>query len=688
MNLSFRHYYWRWLKNLAFLFIIFVIMMTLARTTFAFVFGEWDMLVKNLPEIKKAFFLGFRFDLMPLAYINILPFLVLHLAYFLPGKKVIKSVRLFMITFLCLGYFALAWLYVCDYGFYSYFQEHLNILFFGFFEDDTRALITTIWKNYPVPLWGSILFFVHYGLYRFIKFLFSPFEFDLKAKKFDFKVALCFFGGLVLIAFMGRGNFGRLPLSVEDSFISDNEFVNEISLNGAITLNRAIKIRKTYGMDKYDYLKNFGFADWQSAFIGAWKKSPIDTDVLKSLLAKTPANAHLKANPPHVVLVVMESFGSYWNTDDAENFQLLGELKPHFDKGLLFKNFLPAENGTIGSIVSIATSQVIRPGARFLSESEYMQTSLKSAGNIPFKESGYETHFVYGGKLGWRNLGKYLSQQQFDKLWGADEIKDAMPELNNFSARDLGNEWGIFDEYLYSFIDEQIRTATKPQFFMILTTSNHPPFEYPSSYTPKPLDLTPAVMEKITVDEALARKRFLGFQYANQKIGEFITRMNTSPVGDKVIVALTGDHSFWIAKGVEQDQEFRRYAVPFFLSVPEAYKPANVDLTKFGSHEDIFPTLYHLALSNQNYLKLGENLFGDDSHAINSTGIYANKEGAFHHGKYWKWKDLEHQLLEPAEETEGLKALVQHGHGMIGITDSYLKAEKKNTPPAGDNGRP
>lgn len=688
MNLSFRHYYWRWLKNLVFLFVLFAILMTLARTTFALFFGDWDTLVANLAGIKQAMFLGFRYDLMPLAYINLIPFLILNIAYFLPGKKVIKGTRFLMVTSLCLGYFALCWLYVCDYGFYSYFQEHLNILFFGFFEDDTQALIVTIWKNYPVPLWGTILFFVHYGLYRFIKFLFSPFEFDLTTKKSDFKVPATLLAGLVAIAFMGRGNFSRLPLSVEDSFISDNEFVNEIALNGALTLNRAIKIRKTFGKDQYNYLKNYGFETWEDAYKAAWNMAPATQNIQGALTVKTPANPFLKKNPPHVVMIVMESFGSYWNDQDSENFEVLGELKQHFSEGLLFKNFLPAENGTIGSIVSVATSQAIRPGARFLSESEYMQTALKSAGNIPFKESGYETHFVYGGKLGWRNLGKYLTTQKYDRLWGADEIKEAMPELNNFSARDLGNEWGIFDEYLYTFIDEQIRTATKPQFFLILTTSNHPPFEYPSSYTPKTLTLSPEVMETITVDENLARKRFLGFQYSNQKTGEFITRIKGSAAGDKVIVALTGDHSFWIAKGVEQDQEFRRYAVPFFISVPEAYKPANVDLTKFGSHEDIFPTLYHLALSNQNYIKLGENLLSDESHAINSTGIFANKDGAYHHGKFWKWKDLDKQILEPTEETEALRALQQHGLGLIGITDSYLKEEKKNTQPGGGNGRP
>ena len=123
MNLSFRHYYWRWLKNQTFLFLIFVFLMTVARISFAFYFGDWDILSQNTSELRKAFFLGLRFDLMPLAYVNALPFLILNLAYFLPGKFVIRSTRFLMTALLCLGYFLIAWLYVFDYGFYSYFQE-------------------------------------------------------------------------------------------------------------------------------------------------------------------------------------------------------------------------------------------------------------------------------------------------------------------------------------------------------------------------------------------------------------------------------------------------------------------------------------------------------------------------------------------------------------------------------------
>jgi hypothetical protein len=44
-----------------------------------------------------------------------------------------------------------------DFGFYSYFQNHINILIFGIFEDDTKALFSTLAKNYRLRLLPPVL---------------------------------------------------------------------------------------------------------------------------------------------------------------------------------------------------------------------------------------------------------------------------------------------------------------------------------------------------------------------------------------------------------------------------------------------------------------------------------------------------------------------------------------------------
>ncbi len=679
MKLHFQQYYWRWSKNLFLYFTLCTVLLTLMRVIFIFIFGDLPSLFENTSELLRAIFLGVRFDIMPLAYVFAIPFLLLNIGYFLPGKKTIRAIRWISSAILTSGLILVTWLFVIDYAFYSYFQEHINVLFFGLFEDDTMALAQTIWKNYNVTLWVVLGILTQILFSRLTKVMFSPFDFDLDRKKHHLRYGLSFVLGLVFLAFAARGTFTRLPLSIEDAHISHDDFINDLSLNGAITLNRAIKIRKVFGQGEYRYLTQNNFQSWQEAFQVAFGKAPTSASLTESLMQTTPINPTLEARKPHVVMLVMESFGSYWNDVDNVEFDLLGELRNHLPLGLHFPHFLPAENGTIGSMVSISTSQVIRPGARFLSESGFMSTNLRSSVNTPYQEQGYETHFIYGGKLGWRQLGKYLSVQKFDRLWGADEIKESMPELANIDNRDLGNEWGIFDEYLYSFIEENLRTATKPQFFLVLTTSNHPPFEYPTTYKPLPVVLTKERMNRITFDEELAMKRFLALQSANQKLGEFLTRLKSGPLRDKLVLGMTGDHSYWVNKGVGNSQEFKRWAVPFFISVPEGMKK-NVDLTHFGSHEDIFPTLYNLTLSDQTYIGLGEDMIASSGIAQNSSGLYAGSEGAFHHGKFWKWKDKTSLLLEETAETPELAAMKKKAKAMIAITDRYLKEEKANTP--------
>jgi phosphoglycerol transferase MdoB-like AlkP superfamily enzyme len=688
MNLSFKHYYWRWLKAQIILIIIFLLLMLLARLGFSFLFGQWSELVENPKNLRQAFWLGLRFDLIPLAYINIIPFLLMSIGFFIPGKRNVKLIRSFLIPFLFIGYALLAWIFILDYAFYSYYQDHINILFFGLFEDDTQAVLISVWKNYNVFLWFSVIILAHYGLYRIIRFLFSPFSFDLKTKVNYLKLSGTIISGLVILAFMARGNFTRLPLSIEDAHISSNQFINKIPLNGVITLNRAIKIRKTFGKSDFNYADSYGFSGWQEAYEVAFNQKPPALDLKSSLKKMTKVNKEVEKNPTHMVVFIMESFGSYWNDHHSAEFNLLGELAGHFQQGILFNNFLSAENGTIGSVVSIATSQVIRPGSRFLSESSYMNTALEVAAHNPYKNAGYDTHFVYGGKLGWRDLGKYLSVQGYQQLWGADEIIEAMPELANIKSSDLGNEWGIFDEYLFSFIEEKLRTATKPQFFLVLTTSNHPPFEYPSSYNKLPLKLDDDFLDKLTIDSKLAERRFSGIQYANQRVGEFLTKIKEGPLKENVTVALTGDHSYWITKGVGHEQEFKRYAVPFFISLPDRLRPAKYDVNNFGSHEDIFPTLYNLTLSNQSYLKLGDDLINEMGMAMNSTGLVADKNGAFHNRLLWKWSSNGPQLLERSSPDEqNLNYLKQRAKALIVLTDLYLREEMKNKTSAAKNDR-
>lgn len=658
-----------WLKTLIIFHLCTLLVLTLARLVLTSFFGPWKEMLSRPGETLHALFLGVRYDWIPVCYIFALPFLVLHLIQIFNNETVVKITSKFFHIYFLIFYSFLAWAYVFDYGFYSYFQDHLNILFFGFLEDDTRALLTSIDKNYNLTFWVAVILVGHIIFYKFLTQFYKRETFDLTSLN-PLKVVASFLLGLVIIAFGARGNFSRLPLSVEDAHISTNEFINKLSLNGFLTFNRALKLRKHFSKAEVSFVKEMGFPDWKTALVAANRKIINDQDFTANLKMTTSAK---NFSSPHVVLVVMESFGNYWMDQQSPTFNFLGGLEKHFGEDIVFQNFLSGENGTIGSILSVSQGQVIRPGARFLSESHYMKTPLASSANIPFQKAGYETHFVYGGKLGWRDLGKYLKAQKFDELHGADEIKEHMPELEQVASRDLGNEWGIFDEYLYSFIDNKLKNATRPQFFVVLTTTNHPPFEYPRNYKTFPLELTQEKMSQMTADKQMVSQRFLALQYSNQKLSEFLDRVKTNPK-DNTIVSLTGDHSFWLAKNIPEDKYFTKNTVPFYIYAPKNIRPASFDKNNFGSHEDILPTLYELALSKIEYIKLGEDLLHEDGVAINSAAIVGSKKGAVIEGRNYCWIDESFTKIKSCEEDKS--ALSTYRAGMIAITDEFLRESK------------
>lgn len=110
--------------------------------------------------------MGVRYDTIVASYTLLIPFLLMSIISALGFKKLFNlgmSFSLILVPIMFLGVFCILF---SDMGFYSYFQDHLNILFFGLFEDDTAALAKTIGKNYPIFLLSS-------GILMYVFFIFT-----------------------------------------------------------------------------------------------------------------------------------------------------------------------------------------------------------------------------------------------------------------------------------------------------------------------------------------------------------------------------------------------------------------------------------------------------------------------------------------------------------------------------------
>lgn len=476
------------------------------------------------------------------------------------------------------------------------------------------------------------------------------------------------------------------PLNPIDAEISSNEFINKLSLNGVITIRKALK----YGLERNkagDLIKRLGYENnieqAFSDFTGINAEKINKDDLLSSLLKKTPKNPEAESIKPNVVLIVMESFGENLLRYQRPDFDVLGELKKHFDSDYVFYNFLSAGLITIHALESITLNIPQRPYSSAITQSRYAYLDYPTNAAKPFKDAGYDTVFIYGGGLNWRELSSFYPAQGYDRLIGEGSMRSGSEK----------NEWGVYDEYFFNTLFKTLSENKNPQFVLGMTTGNHPPYSVPRGYIPKPLNFYKEFRDVMSTDENMARRRLVTYQYANQKLGEFITRVKNSSLGKNTIIAVTGDHNFWDIFKYKTDQMFYKYAVPFYLYVPPALRPRKPDTSVFGSHIDIVPTLYNLALSNKSYTALGRNLFDkNEKHiAFNIDGFIISGPGAVKYelktdrASYYSLKSKKDPTLIASKPGAAKESLLKYYKAALAITDYIVnktgrkQALKENT---------
>jgi len=653
---------------------IFLLVMSVYRLIFFLFYGKGIDFTGAGADILKAFYMGVRFDLAVIAYLNMPVTLALAVFVCIGNgeymKKMLSAVKYYYAA--VIG--SLFVLLCVDFGFYSYFQNHFNILVYGLFEDDTKALISTLHENYPLAL----IFFGFVALYAIV-FMLSKYMLRIKEERKSLPKSVIF--KVVAAAVMlslnfiaARGSFGIFPLGVDNAEVSSNTFLNKVAINGIYTLQAAIEARNKEN-NGFDYIEKAGYKDnIRQAFADFLGKDIEDipqTNPEQSLVVKLPFNKNIEDVKPNVIFIVMESFGSDLIKYNSDTFNVLGELKKHFDEDYVFLNFLPGHQGTIGSLEAGITNVVRRPLSRYLSQSKYAYKKYKFAGPLPYKSKGYETIFMYGGNAGWRNVGSFMPDIGFDKVLGEGSMNKEYPR----------NQWGVYDEYLFDFIFRTLESDGNKKFIYVMTTSNHPPYSLPDDYKKLPL-YVPAELEKKITGKELAPKRFAVYQYANEMLGRFITRIKNSKYAENTIIAVTGDHNFWSVFTYPGDRLFDSLAVPFYLYIPQKLKPAAADTKVFGSHTDILPTLYNLSLSDTEYMAMGTDLFSkqaennfayNDSGALMDENCVVNYNFAAKEALCYTWNAEKYRSIVPSKEEDMHKKMIKRHTAAVAISDYLIK---------------
>jgi phosphoglycerol transferase MdoB-like AlkP superfamily enzyme len=295
---------------------------------------------------------------------------------------------------------------------------------------------------------------------------------------------------------------------------------------------------------------------------------------------------------------------------------------------------------------------------------------METSSAIPFKDKGYRATFITGSKLGWRNMDKFIPRQYFDRVEGRANLES---HIENTTSSD----WGAYDEFLFERVYQILReNRDQPQFVFGMTTTNHPPYTFPSIYNPLPVNVPKHLQYNHTSGSGFTKKHLLTYQYANDCLGNFIRRLKASPLGENTIIAVTGDHNARAVFDYSDTNPIDKYGVPFILYIPDQYKEriGVYDTACFASHKDVFPTIYHLALSDVSYVKSGINLLDkqqtDTNFGITENNVILTRNGGVRFAMkpvYYVWADSARTELKPAgkEDIPALSKDLMYGKSYL-----------------------
>lgn len=663
--------------------IVVLVLLAIYRLFFFVYFADFSAISSLKLYVLKAFWMGFRFDLSIVAYINAPITLLLLICLLFKSypffKKTISFIRHYYFIIFTLMFLAI----FVDLAFYAYFKDHFNLMIFGFFEDDTVALIKTILSDYRFYFLVIVFVVLAIFLFELSKWTYKELKYNerifntlywSKTKKFiTVLVILC------LNFIFARGSFSMFPLGLFYSQISPNQFINKLCVNPIHPLADTIYLKFKNAQNTINLQNVFKYSSQDKIMqdLTILSKYKDVTDYNNAIKKVTAENKSLETNKPNVVLIVMEGFGEMPVLNNSKEFDVMGELKNHFDKDIVFYNFLAAGFITIHAIESITLGIPQRPYVNQITQTQDAFCQFASSMVLPYKKAGYRSTALYGGSMTWRDLEGFFKVQGFDDIIGEGSV--------HVDAKDR-HSWGINDDKLFELVEKHLfdEDVTEPKFIYAITTQTHPPYKVSEDYKPLPLTVPQSVAKMMSSKDLNNKNLFKVYQYANRQLAKFITDVKKSKFADNTIIAVTGDHNLRELSNYTPEETFVRYAVPFYIYVPQQIKK-DLNIQKantkvFGSQMDIMPTLYGLSLSSAQYTSFGNNLFDtEDNIALNVDGVVLKDNIAI---KYNLVDDSiqaftfdnKTKKLSLADKTEEHELLKKYYKAVMSAGDNFVKS--------------
>jgi phosphoglycerol transferase MdoB-like AlkP superfamily enzyme len=521
----------------------------------------------------RCFSNGLRFDVSVASYALLLTLLPTLLAAVVPLGRGPERIRR-VVTPVVLAVCALA--FVTDAAYFAEYGDQFNYWIFGLVYDDRGAIVTTIWKTYPVVSLAALGAIGALVAVRAVSRV-TRLALDARVPRWldrRWPRALALVLVVTLTGFALRGSFGRRPLQEKDIATTGDVFLNKLVPNPFFALYAAIAEHRSLAAS--GGIRSFlPDGDVKAAARALFPAHADAADLDATLERRAPGGAEPRAD--HVFVVVMESYDSWSMQPKFASLHLTDRVAALGRDGIQARAFVSAGSGTIKSLGAIITG--LPSAGLFVNYLPALRGGVPTSAPGIFRRLGYRTRFFYGGYLSWQRIGDFAREQGFDEVYGGDRMSETL----------TGNEWGVDDDALFRFILEH--TGEQPTFDVVMSTSYHPPFSV--DLEASGFDVETLRANPLCRGLATAQLRALGhLWYSDKSLGDFVR--DAEQKLSHPLFALTGDHYSREESVNPRPTLFESSAVPLVLYGRETLARVRAPAALAGSHVDIVPTLVDL----------------------------------------------------------------------------------------------
>lgn len=325
---------------------------------------------------------------------------------------------------------------------------------------------------------------------------------------------------VVFVALGSRSSLGHRPANISSASFSSQHIVNELTLNSTYSLLYDLYRMKHEGnpFEIYPAMPTAEIFELVKAFSESDGKVFRENSTLD--ISNSYSDSAKVRGPMNLVIVLEESLGS-----DFVGRQGGIDVTPELDRisqdGIFFDELYATGTRTVRGIEATISGFLPTPGRSVVKLAKSKRNFWTIGGHL--KKFGYSTSFIYGGDANFDEMKAFFLNNGFDEVHDQTSIKGSYEK----------GSWGIHDEDIFAIAHDLLEEKTAagtPFLAVILTTSNHSPFDYPAE----------AIQLHPDYDK---RSHPNAIKYADYALGKFYDAAKEGSYFENTIFLFVADHN-------------------------------------------------------------------------------------------------------------------------------------------------